>query len=155
MNRLNEEQGQTIIEAAFAFLLLLLVVFCIIEGGWLLYTYHYMSYAARQGSRYAMVRGAACDGSGGMPNCPLSVPDAGQVQSYVRTKTFMGIDPSQVNVTVTWGPSPSETSCPTASCNNPGDEVTVNVTYAFNMILPLPGLSTFNLHSISERVISQ
>jgi len=155
MNRLNDEKGQTIIEAAFAFMLLLLTLFCIIEGGWLLYTYHYVSYAARQGSRYAMVRGAKCDSSGGMPNCPLSVPDTGQIQSYVRGRTFMGINASQVNVAVSWGASPSETSCPTANCNNPGDEVIVNVTYAFNMILPVPGLSTFNLHSISQRVISQ
>jgi hypothetical protein len=155
MNRLNEEQGQTIIEAAFAFLLLLLIVFCIIEGGRLLYTYHYLSYAARQGSRYAMVRGAACNNSSGMPNCPLSVPDAGEVQSYVRTTTFMGIDASQVNVTVNWGPSPSESSCSTANCNNPGDEVIVNVTYAFGTILPVPGAGSFSLHSISQRIIAQ
>jgi hypothetical protein len=155
MKRLRDEQGQSMAEAALAFSLLLLIAFAIIEGSWLLYTYHYLAYAARQGSRYAMVRGAACASGNGMPDCPLPVPDGGQVQTYVRSISFMGIDTSQTDVAISWGPSPSETSCSAANCNNPGDQLTVNVTYAFSTILPLPGLNSFNLHSTSQRVISQ
>src|SRR5215831_5671449 len=102
MNRFNDDRGQSMAEAALAFSLLLLIAFAIIEGSRLLYTYHYLAYAARQGSRYAMVRGAACDSSNGMPDCPLSAPDSSQVQTYIRSMSFMGIDTSQTNVAVGW-----------------------------------------------------
>jgi Flp pilus assembly protein TadG len=154
MKLLRDDQGQSTLETALVLLLLILMLFSLVEGGRVLYTYHYLAYAARRGSRYAMVRGAACDSSNGMPTCPLAVPDGQQVQTYLRSQAYPGIDASQVSVTVTWSPSPSETTCPTATCNNPGDEVTVNTGYVFNTIV-LPIQFSFSLGSTSQRIISQ
>jgi Flp pilus assembly protein TadG len=154
MKLLSDDRGQSVIEMALVCLLLVLMLFSVVEGGRLLYTYHYLAYAARRGSRYAMVRGASCDSSNGMPTCPLAVPDGQQVQAYIRAQAYPGIDASQVNATVTWGPSPSETSCSTANCNGPGDEVTVNTAYLFNTIV-LPIQFSLSLGSTSQRIISQ
>jgi Flp pilus assembly protein TadG len=149
----KDEHGQTIVETAIALAILLVMIIGLVEGGLLFYTYHYVSYAARQGSRYAMVRGSACDPSGGMPNCPAT---AAQAQGYVASLTFMGIDSTTVlnGTTVTWGTSPNETTC-TAPCNNPGDQVTVTVTYPFTTGIPFIPAHLFNLSSTSQRVIAQ
>jgi hypothetical protein len=109
----------------------------------MLYTYHYLSFAARIGSRYAIVRGSACDNSNGMPDCP-NVTSA-QIQSYVRGVHYAGIDSTLTAVTVTW---PNGT-------DNPGDPVNVTVQYPFAFSVPFLPSTTVNMHSTSQVVISQ
>jgi len=137
------DEGQTIIEAALSLALLLIMLFGVIAGGMMLYTYHYMSFAARIASRYAIVRGSACDASGGMPDCPNVTSD--QVQTYVRTVHYAGIDSSQTSVSVTW---PKGTK-------DPGDPVNVTVQYPFPFAVPFVQGRTVNMHSTSQMVISQ
>lgn len=139
---LHDNRGQALIESALSLALLLAVVFGVIAGGLMLYTYHYISYAARVGSRYAMVRGSACDASGGMPDCPNVTSD--QVQAYVRSVHYAGIDSNLTTVTVTW-----------PSGNDPGNPVNVTVQYPFPFSVPFMTSSTVNMHSTSQVVISQ
>src|SRR5215469_12636554 len=95
------EQGQTLLESALSISLLLLLLFGAIAGGMILNTYHTLSYAARLGSRFAIVRGSQCSGLSG--GCPAAASD---VSDYVKSSPFVGIDPSQLTVTTTWSAPP-------------------------------------------------
>lgn len=139
----RDDRGQALVESAISIVLLLTMVFAVVAGGFMLYTYHYLSYAARIASRYAIVRGSACDNSGGMPDCPNVTSN--QVQSYVRSVPYAGIDPTLTTVTVTW---PKGT-------DNPGDPVSVAVQYPFPVSVPFLPSDTINLHSTSQVIISQ
>ena len=147
-NLLQHDQGQTMVEAALSLALLLSVLFGAMFAGVMLYTYHYLSFAARIGNRYAIVRGSACDPSGGMPDCPNVTSD--QVQTYVRGLHYAGIDPNQLTVTVTW---PNKAG--TDPGNNPGDPVQVRTSYPFTLAVPFMTARTLTMHSTSQMVISQ
>jgi Flp pilus assembly protein TadG len=53
----REEHGDSLVEFSIAISVLLMVVFGVIDCSRALYTYHFVSYAAAEGARYAMVRG--------------------------------------------------------------------------------------------------
>jgi len=116
----------------------------------MLYSFHSVAYAARLGSRYAVVRGSAC--SGFASACPAIASD---VQTYIRGKAFPGIDPTKLSVSTAWAALAGGTCSPSASCNNPGNSVTVTVSYNFRLALPALAAKTITMHSSSEMVISQ
>jgi Flp pilus assembly protein TadG len=116
-----------------------------------IYTYHYVAEAAREGSRWAAVRGSAC--SGFTSACPAAASD---VQTYVQNLNYPGITSSLMTVTTTWSTYPAGKPCtPSATCNNPSDTVNVNASYAFP--LNIPGLvhHTYTMTSTSMMIISQ
>ena len=137
------EHGTALLETALSATLLLGMIFGVMAGGFMLYTYHFLSYATRVGARYASVRGSACDGSNGMPDCP-SVTSA-QVQTYVRGLRQLGINPTQLTVTTTW---PKGT-------NNPGDTVQVTAQYPFPLSVPFVTTKSVSLQSTAQMLISQ
>ena len=139
----SADHGLSLVEAALSLSLLVSLVFGVIAAGYMLYIYHYISYAARLGTRYAIVRGSSCDNSGGMPDCPNVTSN--QVSAYVLGKRFLGIDPSLMTVTASW---PNTT-------DNPGDPIAVTVQYPFPFFVPFVGGSTVTMHSTSQMVISQ
>jgi Flp pilus assembly protein TadG len=147
------EHGQSLVEVAVSLSVLMMMILGVIEGSWLLYTYHYLSYAARQGSRYAMVRGSACDPSNGMDNCPNATSN--QIQAYVRNVHFPGVDPNQVGVTVNWSAGPQSGGTCASPCQDPGDQVSVQATYPFPLSIPFIPASRINMTSTSEVVIAQ
>jgi len=145
------DQGQTIVESALSLGLLLIMTLGLIEGALMLTTYHYLSYAARLGSRYAIVRGSQCTGF--TTACPAVTSD---VTTYVKSIPFIGVDPTQLTVNTTWGAPPTGSSCATAACNDPGDQVTVTVTYPLSgFTVPLIPAFSGNMHSSSTMVIAQ
>jgi Flp pilus assembly protein TadG len=133
------DTGSTVVELALSIILLMTLIFGIAEFSRALYTYHFISNAAREASRYAIVRGASC--SSWASACPASAAD---IQSYVRSITPEGINPNAVTVTTTWTPN-----------NSPGNLVKVNVQYGFTFDLPFLPLGTMNMASDSQMVISQ
>jgi Flp pilus assembly protein TadG len=126
-----------------------------------LYSYLFVSDAAREGSRYAMVRGSQCS-----TNTPL-VTNCGvtqaELQTWVETLGYPGLNKNNLTVTVNWLTATSSGSPPTTSwaacsgsgCNAPGNLVQVVVTYAFPLSIPFWRRSTLNLSSTSDMVISQ
>jgi len=145
------------VETGIAVMLLLILLFGIVAFGHALYTYHFVSHAAREATRWASVRGATCVGLAG--GCPAAASD---VQTYVKNVSGLGLNPAQITVNTTWLPSPSaDVLCPyTVSPgsypeNSPGCVVQVQVVYSYNFILPLLPTSSFNLQSTSQMVISQ
>src|ERR1700722_13384855 len=83
-HRMSREEGDTIAEFALASTILISIVFGIYETSSALYSYTYISDAAREGTRYAIVRGSACTGFSECSSTPVGVTSA-QVQAYVKS----------------------------------------------------------------------
>ena len=117
-----------------------------------LYTYNYVSDAAREASRYAIVRGSSCSV---LTNCNVT---AAQVQTYVQSLGYPGMNAANTAATTTWL-SPSATTPVTwtacgSPCRAPGNAVQVTVTYSFPLSIPFVPKSTLSLHSTSQMVVA-
>jgi Flp pilus assembly protein TadG len=141
----KDERGTELVEYAIVLTLLLMALFGLIDFGRALYAYHFVSEAAREGTRFAMVRGTACQS----PGCPAGPTD---IQNYVMNVPA-GIDAAQLTVTPTWNPSGSATC--TGPQNAPGCVVEVQVSYNFKFMLPFLPWSTVVMQSSSQMIISQ
>jgi hypothetical protein len=141
-----DECGSALVEYAVGILLLLTIMFGIIDFARALYAYHFVSDAAREGTRQAIVRGSTCSGLPG----PCPVTSGSDIQSLLAIPS--GINPRAVTVNATW--PGGGTNCP-GPVNAPGCVVEVQVTYNFSFILPFMPTSGIQLQSTSEMVISQ
>jgi Flp pilus assembly protein TadG len=101
----HDQSGQTIIEFALIFLLILTLIFMMIEGFSLIYTYTVLADAANEGLRYAIVNSSNTSGA-------VAVAKQYAANSFHNT--------SAITVSVTCG----------GSCAPP-DTVTVLVTYTY------------------------
>ena len=137
------ERGSTLVEFALVLIVLMVMMFGIIDFARALYTYHFVANVAREGTRYAIVRGASC-------NPALSGCEAESLNSippYIQgLGTGIGIDPSLISVTATW-PGPPANSTTNCSNDQPGCLVRVQVTYPFKFIFPLMPTQTCTLGS--------
>jgi Flp pilus assembly protein TadG len=158
--RARSEAGSSLVEFAFSATILIGVVFGMMAMCTGLYIYHFISEAAREGTRYAMVRGSSCGTYSGFTSaCPAT---AAQIQTYVQNLDYPGIVPSRMTVSTTW-PTTGSACTPTVTpCNNPGNLVRVTVTYSYGLSLPsfshLLALTfatrTLSLTSTSQMVIA-
>jgi Flp pilus assembly protein TadG len=145
------ESGSAILETALSASIFLTFLFAVMEVGFGLYSYHFISEAAREGTRYAIVRGSACTGF--TSACPATKAN---IQSYVENLGFPGINPSNMTVTVTYAAYPTGVTCtPSSLCNNPGNLVTVTVQYSFPLNVPFVPAHTYSMSSTSSMIISQ
>jgi Flp pilus assembly protein TadG len=143
------EKGTELLEFTLSAALLLTMLFGIIELGLACYTFHYVSDAAREGTRYAIVRGSSCTTFA--TACPANTTT--DIQNYVKGLNF--VDPSAMTVTPSW-PTTGVTCTPSATpCNNPGNLVKVTVQYAFPLRIPFVPSRSLTLTSSSQMVISQ
>jgi Flp pilus assembly protein TadG len=152
--RLHCRRGQSLVESALSLGIIVAVLIGILELTIALYCYNYVAYAAREATRWAMVRGSTCTG---LTSCNAT---ASQVESYVQGLNYPIVQPSRLVVTTTWlsraSLTPASwTTCSTAPCNVPGNEVQVEVAYPFTMKVPIVGQIGLNLSSTSSMVISQ
>jgi Flp pilus assembly protein TadG len=144
------EEGGSLVEMALVASMTMAMMIGIIQASLAVYTYHSISEAAREGARYAIVRGAYCTG---LTNCNAT---AAQIQTYVQN---LGYD-SAANMVVTTTWYSASASLPTSwtacagVCNDPGDAVQVKVTYNFPFAIPFVQKSTLALSSTSQMVIS-
>jgi Flp pilus assembly protein TadG len=153
LQRARNECGSVIFETALSLIVLLTIAFGVMEMSLALYTYHFISEAAREGTRYAIVRGSSCSTYSGFTSaCPALASD---VQIYVRGLGFPGINPSLMTVTTAWSAYPAGSACtPSSTCNNPGNQVQVTVQYNFPLAIPFVSPSTLTMASSSTMVIS-
>ena len=118
-------------------IILLTVLFGIIQASLAVYSYHFIAEAAREGARYAMVRGSAC--ASFSTACPASATD---IQNYIKGLGFPGINTSvaAMNIQVFCGPGGRTPAIPSLTCttgnNDPGDLVLVRITYNFPLGIP-------------------
>jgi Flp pilus assembly protein TadG len=146
------ERGSSLVEFALSAAILLTLVFGVLVMSMALYSYHFISEAAREGTRFAMVRGSSCSTYGKFAaDCPAS---AAQVQNYVQDLDFPGITAGNMTVTTTW-PTTGSACTPTVTpCDNPGNLVRVVVTYQFPLTIPFVPARTLTMTSTSQMVIS-
>jgi Flp pilus assembly protein TadG len=148
------EEGSAIMETAMSSIILLTFMFGVIETGFALYSYHFVSEAAREGSRYAMVRGSSAGSACANYSSSACQASTLDIQNYVKNLGFPGIDPGQMTVTVTNAGYPAGVVCsPSASCNNPGNMVTVKVDYSFPLTVPFVPAHTYTLSSTAAMII--
>ena len=164
------EDGQTMVEMALTCSILFAMIFGIVEISLALYTYNFVSEAAREATRYAVIRGSnSCVISPTFPDCNLNPVTTGNpavtytttspLQTYLRGRQFPYS--SGLTVTAAWfSPSgaPSNTwttACTISTCNAVGNAVQVTVTYAFPVGIPYVGAYTISVHSTSQMVISE
>ncbi len=142
----NRERGASLPETAIVMTVLLALIFGIMEFGRVMYTYAFVAQLARQGARWAIVRGSQCTV---LDHCNAQSSD---VQNYVRSLSVGGTDPNKINVTATW----PQSQCPPGSSGNaPGCVVSVNVSYQYKFLAPFVSTGSMNMSSTSQMVISQ
>lgn len=138
-SRLGRQLGSAMLEFTLSAAILFTMTYGVIEIGHPYYVYSYISNAARDGARFAIVRGSTC--MSWVTACPATATD---VQNYVLSTVMPGIDPSRLTVTTTWIPN-----------NNSGSAVRVTVNYRFSFIVPFVHLNDTIITSSSQMIIWQ
>jgi Flp pilus assembly protein TadG len=124
--------GQAIVEFPIAALLTVIFTLAIVVGGVAIYSYNFVSQAARDAVRYASVNGATS----------TNPVDSSDVKKFVLSEAT-GLNSSALSVSTSWNPD-----------NKPGGVVSVSVTYNFQPFYPMTG-TTLPLSSSSQMVISK
>jgi len=153
------KRGSAIIEFAVTSIAFLAFLFGIIDTCEAVYTYEFVTYAARSGARWAMVRGSTCETLNTTAFCsPTDSSTAtggattNDVQTYVRSLNLPGIQASGLAVTTTW--PATGTGC-SGAANSPGCPVKVLVYYPYVSSIPFLRVTTLGLTAFSQMVISQ
>jgi Flp pilus assembly protein TadG len=144
---LRSEEGQALVEFAVSLLVFLVFLLGVLDFGRALYTYHMVSYAARAGSRYAVVRGSACNAA--VSGCPAT---QASVTSYIESVST-NLNPGNLTVSVTWGNETNGCPAGTSPSNSPGCSVQVAINYKFVWLFSF--LPATTMTSTSQMVISQ
>ena len=138
--RIQDEQGASLVEFALCSSILFMTLFGIFALCGALYSYVFVAEAARDASRYALVRGSACTG---FSDCGIT---SAQLNAHVKNFAYPGINMSNVTASAAWPVS-----------KDPGNLVIVTVTYNFPLNIPFWPKSGSMMHmsSSSQMTISQ
>jgi len=147
----HSERGSTLPEMAIAAVAVMLLIFGVIDFGRAMYTYGFVSDLAREGARWAVVRGStSCTNSNNeLADCNAT---EAEVQTYVQSLSEGATLASGFTVTVTYPTCPPDIA---SGSNAPGCTVAVQVTYPFKFIMGLLPKEQLNISSTSTMVISQ
>jgi Flp pilus assembly protein TadG len=120
-----------------------------------LYTYEFVTYAAQQGTRYAIVRGAHWGGNVCTSTTTLNCnATAANITSYVQNLAPPGISARSIVVSPTWpGQAVNGTTAACSTANNQGCLVKVKVSYSFSFIVPFLPNSAVNFTGASVEAI--
>jgi Flp pilus assembly protein TadG len=141
------ERGASLPEAAIVMTLLLTLMFGIVDFGRAFYTYDLVSHLARQGVRWAIVRGSQCSG---LDHCPAQQGST-DIQPYVQGLSEGATDASKITAQLSF---PSCTGSSGGGTNAPGCIAQVTVSYPFNFLLPFVHSGQITMTSSSQMVIS-
>ena len=159
---MHREEGAALVETAISLAVFLAVLFGLIALGYALYSYNYVSDAARVATRYAIVRGAgSCSIAKTFPNCDLYT--SGPLQTYIQQSTaYPGINMNNMTLTATWLMQGTDANgyttwvaCTETICNTPGHAVNVVVSYQFPLNIPFWKNANLTVSSTSQMVISE
>jgi Flp pilus assembly protein TadG len=137
---MRNESGATLVEFALTFSVLMTFVMTLMEICLAFYTYGMISECAREGTRYAISRGATCvNGSGA--SCTAT---AASINSYVTGLALPNIGGGTMVVSTTFIPD-----------NQPGSYVKVDVKYTFPIKLPFVRGNSLALENYSQMIFLQ
>ena len=126
--------GTALVEFGLVIVVFFMFVFGVMDFGRAIYTYHFVSNAAFEATRYAMVRGSNSTN-------PVTATD---VENYVKSLVPQGIDPSNLTISTSWSPN-----------HAPGSSVRVLVSDNFQCTSPFFRAYHIALSDSSQMVISQ
>ena len=178
------EDGTALVEMGLAGVITFMALFGIIETSFLLYSYNYVSNAARDATRYAVLRGANSCGDATVtpfPNCgmkPTSFtsttdPTKNPLLNYIEKMGYPGLKQSNTSLEIqylvatktsagltTWASdsncsSTSDTDSNGNACNNVGNMINVKVIYRFPLNIPFWKKTTIPVGSTSQMMISE
>ena len=152
----RQNRGSALVEFAFLIPVIFALVFGIIDFGRAIYSYHFVSNAAREATRWASVRGSTCSPSAYASECPAGA-SASDIANYVVSIAPAGIDSSSSRLTVNPGWPSASTNPPVCATDSkhPGCIVQVQITYQFKFILPFLPSTGIPMTTTSQMVISQ
>jgi Flp pilus assembly protein TadG len=152
-----DELGSALIEMAISASIIFSLLLGMIQLSLALYAYHFTADAAREASRWAIVRGNQCStNTPGLDHCNASGVD---IQNYVQGLGYPYA--GSMTVSATWltagsPPATTWTACgTTTSCKAPGNEVQVTVSYNVPLYIPYWRNATVQVGSVSQMVIAQ
>lgn len=180
----REQRGQAMPEFAFTAVVILTLLFGIMELGRAMYVDHFISTAAQNATRYAIVRGSSWAGTTPGGSCKSSTTgfdcwaSATDIKNYITSNVPPGISTDTTILTVTptfcgnvnspnpgctaWSDSTASASgvdctanSTTALQDNPGCLIQVTVTYKFNFLVGLFPKSSLTFTATSEQIIQQ
>ena len=152
---LASECGASLVEMAISASIIFSLILGMMQFSLALYAYHFTADAAREGSRWAIVRGGQCaTNTPGLDHCNAQSSD---IQNYVQGLGYPHA--SSMTVTAAWysasaPPSTVWTACGNV-CNSPGNTVKVTVSYNVPLYIPLWRNATVRVGSVSQMVIVQ
>ena len=147
------ESGATLIEFAIGLSVLLTGVFTLMEICLMFYTYATIDECAREGARYAIVRGSSCLTNGVTGAGVSCTASADTVNSYVKGLRYPNAAGGAMTVDTTYS---ADGAIFTATGNNdPNDIVRVLVTYTFPIKLPFVPKNSLSLSAQSQMYIVQ
>jgi Flp pilus assembly protein TadG len=131
---LQSETGSALVEFAVTGLFFFMLLFSIIEAGRAIHHYTLIASAAREGTRWAAVRGRD---SG-------RTTTQGQVQNHVRGKAA-GLNLPNANISVTWNPVSMD----------PGATIQITVTHTFRTIVPIAKIGNVSMSTTARGIVLQ
>jgi Flp pilus assembly protein TadG len=137
----HSEDGSALIEFALTLPTLCGLLFCFLELCLLFYSYDMISESAREGTRYAIVRGASCQTSAGV-SCETT---AAKVNTYVSNLGWPNLAGGTMVVDTTY---PNGTDAV-------GNPVQTKVTYTFRITMHFVPTNNISLSSTSVMYILQ
>lgn len=142
-------KGQTLVEFALILPLMLFIIFGLIEFGRLLAIYTMMTSSSRDAARY----GAA---AGDVGNFLPHYLDCAGIRTAARRNAILVAIPDE-NITISYDHGPGTAvfaaECPTAEDIHLGDRIIVRTVGTFEPIVPVLGVSSFPIESVSMRTI--
>jgi len=138
---LQDESGESLVTFALTLPTLFGFVFGLMQVCVAYYTYQWISESAREGTRYAIVRGSTCESSAGT-SCTAA---ASGVTAYVNGLGLPNIGGGVATVVTTY-PDGDEV---------PGHRVQVSITYSFPYRIPFVTTKSLSISSQSVMYIIQ
>ena len=135
------EEASALIEMALSLTALFTLIFCFMEACLAVYSVDLISELACEGTRYAMVRGAACPNTTS-PTCEVT---ASQVNSYVSAISLPNLARGTITIATTY-PDGNEAV---------GSRVQVKVTYVFPISMPFVPKASSTMSTTSQMYIIQ
>jgi Flp pilus assembly protein TadG len=126
-------RGQSTIEFSIIAISALMLIFGMMNCAIAVYDYNFVSFAAREATRYAAVRGSSS----------ASAASTTDISNFVIAQS-KGLNGSKIAVSTSWIPD-----------NSPGSTVRVQVSYPFTVAIPFMNGNLLNFSSTSQLVITQ
>ena len=154
----KREQGAALVEMAIVSSLLFAMLFGIFQVSIALYAYNYVNEAAREGARWAIVRGTQC--STNTPSLDHCGATSANIQTYVQS---LGYPYSgKLTASTTWCTATTDvnghaswSAKPCTGTADPGNMVSVVVSVNYPLNIPFLKQIPLTLSSTANMVVSQ